>query len=155
MNHVKGNIAPQGSTGCWSWTLVDDNGEVKQEGMDEICSLVNDMRNRPGIISDGYHTFNELYNHRAALFCALSKAMPDKAWKTKQHEDGSMFDGMFLAGINLPTGTITYHMDLVWYNVFQGEELERAPHWDGHTPSDVVNRLSSFALGQPKSKETR
>ena len=35
-----------------------------------------------GNLSDGYHTFNELYHHRAILFSVICNSMPDKAWKT-------------------------------------------------------------------------
>lgn len=32
-----------------------------------------------GETSDGYHTFNELYHHRAVLFSVIVKAFSDKA----------------------------------------------------------------------------
>ena len=37
-----------------------------------------------GDVSDGYHTFNELYHHRAVLFSVICNLMPEKAWKSKQ-----------------------------------------------------------------------
>lgn len=41
---------------------------------------------RAGEISDGYHTFDELYEHRtaifAAIFAALCKAHPENSWKS-------------------------------------------------------------------------
>ena len=40
-----------------------------------------------GQTSDGYHTFDELYDHRIALFCTLLKFVD--GWKSKLHEDGS------------------------------------------------------------------
>ena len=33
-----------------------------------------------GEVSDGYHTFNELYAHRVRLFSTLMRAHPDKSW---------------------------------------------------------------------------
>lgn len=53
-----------------------------------------------GEISDGYHTFNELYHHRAVLFSVICNANKEIAWKSKAHADGTMFDGMFIVGIN-------------------------------------------------------
>jgi hypothetical protein len=44
-------------------------------------------------ISDGYHTFGELYDHRAALFIALMLSHPDISWFSDKHDDGSVFDG--------------------------------------------------------------
>lgn len=63
-----------------------------------------------GDTSDGYHTFDELYHHRAVLFSVIVKAFPDKAWKARKHHDGSMYDGMFIVGIETPDGQATYHM---------------------------------------------
>jgi hypothetical protein len=66
-------------------------------------------------ISDGYHTFGELYEHRAALFVALINRCTDiPSWISHQHHDGTMFNGYFIAGMNLPTGQISYHLPLAW-----------------------------------------
>lgn len=35
-----------------------------------------------GDLSDGFHTFNELYYQRMILFAALVKAYKSKAWKS-------------------------------------------------------------------------
>ena len=89
-----------------------------------------------GETSDGYHTFNELYHHRAVLFSVIVKAFPDKAWKSKQHNDGTMYDGMFIVGIDTPEGQATYHYDIdPYWDMFKCHELARAPKWDGHTPA--------------------
>ena len=55
-----------------------------------------------GETSDGYHTFNELYHHRAVLFSVIVANYPDRAWKSKKHHDGTMYDGMFIVGIDTP-----------------------------------------------------
>lgn len=65
-----------------------------------------------GETSDGYHTFNELYHHRAVLFSVIVKAFPDHAWKSRKHHDGTMYDGMFIVGIETPDGQATYHYDI-------------------------------------------
>jgi hypothetical protein len=98
-----------------------------------------------GGFSDGYHTFNELYNHRAVLFAALCESWNRLAWKSKWHSDGTMFGEMFIAGIDLPTGRITYHIDKKWWPLFNTiKEIDKAPEWDGHTPEDVLQRLTEF-----------
>jgi hypothetical protein len=102
---------------------------------------------RPGEVSDGYHTFDELYMHRAALLLSLMKAKPTMSWYSKLHDDGTMFTGMFIAGVQLPTGGITYHLECnLWDAAVRtgAAELELAPKWDGHTPADVVSRLLQF-----------
>ena len=97
-----------------------------------------------GDISDGYHTFNELYHHRAVLFATICNTYPDKAWKSKQHDDPNfpMYDGMFIVGIETPDGQATYHYDLdPYWDIFNVKELERAPKYDGHTPDEAIRRI--------------
>lgn len=98
-----------------------------------------------GDTSDGYHTFNELYHHRAVLFSVIVKAFQDKAWKSKKHHDGTMYDGMFIVGIDTPRGQATYHYDIdPYWDMFECPELERAPEWDGHTPEEAINRIGAL-----------
>lgn len=97
-----------------------------------------------GEVSDGYHTFNELYAHRTALFAAICNHMPQIAWKSKKHSDGTMFDGMFIAGINTCNGQITYHCDMKYWLIFRIKELDTAPEFDGHTSDDVLRRLETI-----------
>ena len=95
-----------------------------------------------GNFSDGYHTFNELYQHRAVLFAVICNTSPDIAWKSLKHGDDTMYDGMFIVGIDTPFGQITYHYDIdPYWELFKVKELPNAPTWDGHTPNDVVHRL--------------
>lgn len=115
----------------------------------------------PGVttskVSDGYHTFEELYAHRTALFRALCVAQPSIAWKSLNHEDGGepMHEGMFVAGLNLgkvdPQDEdnimempITYHIDLKYWDFFDIPIHEYAPKWDGHTSKDVARRLMEW-----------
>lgn len=92
---------------------------------------------------DGYHTFNELYEHRHALFASLAGRWGHAAWKSLKHADGSQWDGWFVAGIVLPTGQITYHLPMAWWEKFPADERELAPVWDGHTSDDVIERLKA------------
>lgn len=103
-------------------------------------------------IRDEHHTMDELYMHRMALTLALGRSLPKKVpkYKSKQHDDGSMFDGSFIVGIELPgaDGYISYHYGLEYWDLFSEdvwEVLPKAPKFDGHTPDDVVKRLGQFA----------
>jgi len=93
-------------------------------------------------ISDGYHTFEELYDHRHALFRALMLSNIDISWKSIQHDDGSSLHGWFVAGIHLATGDITYHMPIaLWSSLDKIRTLDNSPAWDGHNSDDVIGRL--------------
>ena len=103
-----------------------------------------------GETSDGYHTFNELYHHRAVLFSVIVRDHIDRAWKSKAHHDGSMYDGMFIVGIETSEGQATYHCDIdPYWGMFDCKELDRAPEWDGHTPDDAIERIAT--LGNEES----
>lgn len=99
-----------------------------------------------GKVSDGYHTFDELYHHRAILFAVICNNNPELAWKSKLHDTGDMYDGMFIVGIDTPKGQATYHYDIKpYWNIFNVKELDHAPKWDGHTPNDAIMRIASLA----------
>ena len=79
--------------------------------------------------------------------------MPDKAWKSKLHDTGDMFEGMFIVGIETPNGPATYHYDIEpYWDMFKVKELERAPKWDGHTPTDAIQRMSMLDTGSVEVK---
>lgn len=100
-------------------------------------------------ITDGFHTFGELYEHRRALTMALISTGKFHAWRSRAHhpEDSPCFVGYFIVGIDLPTGTVTYHYaDRHWDDFSHGtDDLDHAPKWDGATPADTVSRLMSLA----------
>lgn len=93
-------------------------------------------------ISDGYHTFEELYYHRMMLFVIVCNQNKEKAWKSKMHDDGTMFDDYFIVGVKTPKGQYTYHYHLDYWPLFTVKELDLAPKWDGHTPSDITRLLT-------------
>lgn len=109
-----------------------------------ICTVagVNDI----GEVSDGFHTFNGLYEQRMILFAALVKAYKTKAWKSYRHEDGEYCfgGGWFVVGIDTPEGSYTYHYENKYWDMFECVDLPRAPHWDGHTEADAETRLMSL-----------
>lgn len=106
-----------------------------------------------GDLSDGYHTFNELYHHRAVLFSVICNMLPHRAWKSKLHHTGDMYDGMFIVGIETPEGQATYHYDIEpYWDMFKVVEVERAPEWDGHTPEEAINRISKLCCDPSEIK---
>lgn len=98
-----------------------------------------------GKISDGFHTFNELYAHRVRLFSTLMNAYPKLSWWSHKQSDGEDYEGWILAGIETPAGQITYHLpesEIEFLPV--GTELDIAKDWDGHEAADVLERLISM-----------
>lgn len=114
-----------------------------------ICNVagVDDI----GELSDGFHTFNSLYEQRLILFAALVKAYKDKAWKSLRHEDGEFCfgGGWFIVGIDTPEGSYTYHYENKYWDMFDCPDLPRGKHWDGHTEADAETRLMSLEV-EPK-----
>ena len=99
-----------------------------------------------GEISDGYHTFNQLYHQRAILFATIVNQNADIAWKSYKHSDGKYcFDSngeWFIVGIDTPAGSYTYHYSKEYWDYFKCKELECGKEWDGHTEEDVTRLLS-------------
>lgn len=100
--------------------------------------------------SDGYHTFEELYDHRITLFIALCKALRQpyapEIWRSKVNGDGSVWEDYFIMGIfKEPGKQITYHLPLSrWEETEFAETIDQAPAFDGHTSKDVLERLKKL-----------
>jgi hypothetical protein len=125
----------------------------------DINKFIQKSKVNTDLISDGYHTFGELYDHRVQLFIMLcwfihNSIKPNweydgwydkdmEPWRAKRHNDGSVWDGWFIMGIGKTKGEqITYHLPVSkWDECDFAETLDTAPEWDGHTPADVLERL--------------
>lgn len=133
---------------------------ITNKTMDRDCrafidasKLITIPKTGIGDLSDGYHTFNELYHHRAVLFSVICNIFPDKAWKSRLHDTGDMFEGMFIVGIETPEGQATYHYNIdPYWDMFRIKEFDRAPIWDGHTPEEAINRISKLVANTKSSK---
>lgn len=107
------------------------------------------------LVSDGFHTFAELYAYRmaynAALFNEFASAGKYEVHKSRCHEDGlpCFGGGWFVVVAELPTGQITNHYPLADWDHFRIPERERANPWDGHTPAVALQRL--LALGKEEA----
>jgi hypothetical protein len=134
---------------------------VKEDGAPSREMCIIPLACDVGEVSDGYHTFNELYQHRYLLFCAMSRLAFDLGfrgqrealycWKSHQHwingELMPVWDGWFVAGIELNAEMITYHLPLDLWGLFLGIERETPPLHDGHTSLDVIERLKEWLKG--------
>lgn len=109
----------------------------------------------PGNTSDGFHTFDELYMHRvlltAALFNAWALPLPKRGptmpvVKSKRHSSGELCfgGGWFIVVATLPTGQISYHYEMEHWDLFDIQNVMLPPTYDGHTPQDVIDRLSAY-----------
>lgn len=125
-------------------------------GIEQAEIIINQAMEEmiPGEISDGFHTFNELYHHRAVLFSVICNQHKTLAWKSLLHETGDMYEGMFIVGIETPEGQATYHYNInPYWAMFDVRILPCAPRWDGHTPEDAIKRILSLTeLGKKGQK---
>ena len=120
---------------------MTDEMRAREEAICKVAKV-----NSIGEVSDGFHTFNGLYEQRMILFAALVKAYKDKAWKSYRHEDGEYCfgGGWFIVGIDTPEGSYTYHYENKYWDMFDCMDLPRGKHWDGHTEADAETRLMSL-----------
>ena len=113
------------------------------DALDEVEKLQKRLA-KVGKKSDGYHTFDELYDHRTVLFALVCQKNRINAWKSRFHSDDTILDGWFIVGMNLPNGQVSYHVPVEKWSLFDVPILDRAPEWDGHTPNDVITRLRNW-----------
>lgn len=109
----------------------------------DITYLHDKLNVHVGGLTDTWHSFDDLYDHRLVLTAALFRNIPF-TWKAKIHEDGTMFDGMFIVGVTTPDGDASYHYDLPHWDRFNVPELIHAPKFDGHTPEIAMQRIEKF-----------
>lgn len=113
---------------------------------DAINVIIKDLDTNK--ISDGYHTFKELYDHRVNLFIIVCKYITLHTlipiWRSIKHSDGSVYKDWFLLGIHKDSGKqITYHVHIdLWPKCHFSETLDKAPDYDGHSSQDVLDRLN-------------
>jgi hypothetical protein len=122
-------------------TIVEDlNRQIQAGKRDGILD--------PNLVSDGYHTIGELYDHRIELFIALCRTLhhTQNIWRSEKHHDGSSFEGWFIMGIDHRAGKqITYHLPISrWDDCSFAQTLAVSPEWDLHSVKDVLERLKSL-----------
>ena len=132
---------------------------MKSDSVQDL--ILNTPKDSIGDYSDGYHTFNELYEFRkvynAALFnfwntTELIDRFGNKhditplfyVHKSWRHYDGELCfgGGWFIVVAELPTGQISNHYEAKDWDLFKIPEKEKAMFkYDGHTSADVLKRL--------------
>ena len=105
-----------------------------------------------GDASDGYHTFNELYEFRktynAALFNEWASQGKYYVHKSIKHFEGDecFGGGWFIVVAVLPEGQISNHYEMKDWDLFQVPATDKALfEFDGHTASDVLERLKAVS----------
>lgn len=115
-----------------------------------VNSLIKDLSKYGNFdaskVSDGYHTFEELYEHRYELFLQVVKANKKDAWIFLENHDGTKWKNWIGVGIFKRKGCqITYHLPIKYLDRLDGIEVHvRNPYYDGHTSQDVLNRLKQL-----------
>lgn len=151
------------------WKVLDDLAGV----ISQIDNMTTGLIRKPkqeqgepvavdGNTSDGYQTFNELYDFRkaynAALFnewAANGKCSVHKSWR---HHDGELCfgGGWFIVVAVLPDGQISNHYEAKDWDLFSLPETERALfEFDGHTGADVIHRLKAYTTPQQRKPLTK
>lgn len=124
-----------------------------QKEKEKNKELENQKKN--GTLSDGFHTFNDLYYQRCILFATICNLNKNIAWKSKKHSNGKKCfdsDNWFIVGIDTPEGSYTYHYEIKYWNLFSVQELEKGKEWDGHTEKDVTRLFSLISNSISKDK---
>ena len=128
---------------------VDKDICADQETMDKAIAWLENQKEPAdkGEISDGYHTFNELYYYRMLYNAAFFNLLPKHlVHKSRRHHDGEecFGGGWFIVMAQLPTGQISNHYELKDWDLFQVPEQEKADEWDGHTPKEAAERIFRY-----------
>lgn len=102
-------------------------------------------------ISDGWHTFEELYEFRklynALLFNEWALQGLNNVHKSLKHFDGEdcFGGGWFIVIAELPTGQISNHYKVEDWDLFNVPATEKAlVQYDGHTAQDVLERMKAY-----------
>ena len=134
---------------------MESTNEISYPIIKQLQLIQKEITNLPdhfiGNISDGYHSFNELYEFRkiynALLFNEWHNQNKYEVYKSKKHFDGiDCFDGgWFIVVAILPTGQISNHYKNEDWELFKIPEYEKSKYeFDNHSSNDVLIRLKSI-----------
>ena len=143
MEYVNGELLYQAGT-------VPDVERLKL-----ISLIISELDNpdKTDDISDGFHTFDELYYQRilltkAVALAAINNFDKDSVYRSKLHSDGTMYKDYFIVVFNTPEGNFSYHYHIAYWGVFDFlTERPNAEEFDGHTWKDITG-LHSFFNGR-------
>ncbi|MCA9367622.1 hypothetical protein KC887_05190 [Candidatus Kaiserbacteria bacterium] len=107
-------------------------------------------------VSDGHHTFDELYKYRMVFHmeaCRLWLSEGLTVVRSKYHSNGELCFGgaYFIVVAELPTGQVSNHYKVKYepyFDFIPGTYLP--PTYDGHTPKQALHRMRLYSLGKTK-----
>lgn len=95
-------------------------------------------------VSDGYHSFDELYQHRTLLYLNFTLAAIGLSsswvacWKTH-------YPGWPVVFLETPRGQISYHIEEKYIPMIEHRIRRDDNHeWNGHTSEDVLTILTEL-----------
>ena len=103
-----------------------------------------DVLKDPKELSDGHHTFAELYDHRCLLYINFCLLLPkaSTAWKADH-----ITPGWFIMYAELKAGQISYHIPDKFLYLVQNVIRELPDYrWDGHDSPIALARLEVTAM---------
>ena len=103
-------------------------------------------------VSNGYHTFEELYDHRCWLWINLCIANADECYWFEHYE------GWPCLVWNSEAGQMSYHIpsDSLLKISDKIKRIEKADHkFDGHSSDDVVARLKLLSNLKSNAQESK
>ena len=143
------------------WQYIEDEregGDIELEGRYMSMSVTPEQAIAATLgpqitedTSDGWHSFKDLYHHRALLFSVIVHNYRDMCWKSKRHHDGKELDWNFIVGIDTPWGQASYHYGMDYWDMFDCKVLERAPYYDGYTADESVARIAKLVELDPST----
>lgn len=156
VNHIRKIIREEFEQISPQTHFLTKSKEASEENFANIQNAINNLTpEETNRISDGYHTFGEIYEHRIMNYIALCRhlaTMPapiswtENIWRSTLHSDGTGFEGWFMLGIfKEPGKQITYHLpNRLWDDCDFAVTLMTAPEFDGHNSADVLERLKNL-----------
>lgn len=163
INKGKEEIIPQFGINL-KYNPNDEKPATRHFDVNIYCNYTNKVNENikifpDGSVSDGYHTFDELYEYRlhynAAFINALvvlkmllpGKYNDIKIAKSKKHNDGEPCygGGWFIVVVDTPWGQFSNHYKLEHWDKFDCPIINKAWKFDGHTMNDTIDRLDKIA----------
>lgn len=102
-------------------------------------------------ISDGYHTFDELYEHRCILYLAFVKSWADSTPNSRldTYLCPEHYEGWDCLTIRLRGKLISYHIKSELNHLYTFpytllSKNQQEAMYDGHSSEDVLARLEKF-----------
>jgi len=106
-----------------------------------------------GKLSDGHHSFQELYEHRNLLFITIARMLHDEGnwtWKSVKDKHGKDLKGWFILGVDYiypdlaELLQITYHLPMSVWKYCKFANTVNKSQWNGHTSQDVIKQLKQM-----------